>query len=339
MTRRPGNGRVSRRTLLAGAAVAGFGVVGACGTVRQDRPVGDGRDGFPRTVRHLHGNTDIPSVPHRVVSATDYNDLDAVLAVGIVPVAFGFSPWLVPDLAPWAEGAAGSVRIEGQVAEIDLERIAAQRPDLIVAQADLLAGKLDVLGSIAPTVTVAVRGGDWRTGTTILGRATGREPHATAAIGRAEAGLQEARAELAALRGSRVAVISRFGGQIRVDSIPGAAAGSGALLADLGMVPFDGGVDPASGALAEEDLTRLAEVDALLVQDFGAEIDELTAMPLFARLPAVRERRAARLSPAATRATYLLSSLSVPYAAREIVTCLLVCHEQRGSVGPTATAR
>ncbi|OLT12382.1 hypothetical protein BJF78_04040 [Pseudonocardia sp. CNS-139] len=98
-------------------------------------------------VEHASGVTEIPSLPERVVSATDDNDLGAVLA-------FGFS-------TPWAGGAAGSTR---------------------------LPGELDELRSLAPTVTVAVRDGDRRTGTTVVGRATGRKAQAAAAIDRAEVG-------------------------------------------------------------------------------------------------------------------------------------------------------
>ena len=327
-----------RRSFLTGATAVGLGALVGCGSRGDGSPQARAGNGFPRTVDHEAGRTEIPAQPRRVVSATDYDDLDAVLAAGITPVAFGFSPWLVPGLTPWASGAAGSTRLDGPIAAINLEKIAAQRPDLIVAQADLLADAYPQLSAMAPTVVVAVRRGDWRPGTRSVGRATGQEAVAAVAIERAEAEVRRIGAELAAHRGARVAVISRFSGQIRVDSIPDGPAGSGALLQDLGMTPVDGGVDPASRVLADEELTRFGDVDALLVHEFDAQTDALIASPVFARLPVVRARRAMRLSRAATRASYLLSSLSVLYAAREFGTALRAAFEGRGSLAPVTGA-
>lgn len=329
---------LTRRSLLAGAAVTGLGVLAGCTAPGTDAGAGPA-NGFPRVVEHVDGRTDVPAEPRRVVSALDYDDLDAVLATGTAPVAFGFSPWLVPGLPPWAAGAAGSSRLDGPVAEINLEKIAAQAPDLIVAQADLLAGRLEQLQAIAPTVTVAVRGGDWRTGSRIAGRATGREAQAAAAIERAEGALAAARDALAAMRGTRVAVLGRYGGGVRVDSIDDGTASGGVLLRELGMVPVGGGADPGLRTISDEELTRFADVDVILLQDFGPETEQLFRLPTFAGLRPVRERRTARLSTAATRASYLLSALAVPYATREVTAALLAAMAGRGSTAPVTGER
>ncbi|MFP5022566.1 ABC transporter substrate-binding protein [Pseudonocardia phyllosphaerae] len=311
---------VSRRSLLAGAAAAG--VLTGCAPAG-GRSAERTTPGFPRSVQNASGVTDIPAAPTRVVSALDYDDLDAVLAVGVVPVAFGHSPWLVPDLTPWAQGASRSVRLEGSVAEVGLEKIAAQRPDLIVAAAGLIGDKLRPLQAIAPTVTVELRDGDWRRGTAVVGRATGREAQATAAIDGAETGLAAARDRLAAMAGTRVAVLGHYGGGIRVDSVDDGQAGGGVLLRALGLTPVDPGAAPGTRQISDEELSRFSDVDAVVVQDFGTTTAQLLATPTFARLPAVRQGRVTRLDPAATRATYLLSSLSVPYAADALASALL----------------
>jgi iron complex transport system substrate-binding protein len=316
---------VTRRAFVAGAAAAGLV---ACGGGRESGP-GPAGPGFPRTVEHPAGRADIPAPPTRVVTATDYDDLDAVLAVGVAPVAFGFSPWLVPDLPPWAAGAAGSVRLTGRVAEVSLEKIAAQRPDLIVAQADLVAGTVDELSRIAPTVTVGLRSGDWRAGTRIVGLATGREAQAAASIEQAEAAVANAAARLADLPGRRVAVISRNGGEVQVQSATSGRHGAGALLADLGLAPVD--VSSGAGVVAEEELSRLDDVDVLLVLDFVAETDALLASPVFRMLRPVREGRAARLSPATSRGSFLLSTLSAAYAADEFAAAITAA--ARGEAG------
>ena len=84
---------VTRRAFVAGVAAAGLV---SCSS---EPSFGSGpapAAGFPRTVEHPAGRTEIPAPPTRVVTATDYDDLDTVLAVGLAPVAFGFSPSLAP---------------------------------------------------------------------------------------------------------------------------------------------------------------------------------------------------------------------------------------------------
>jgi iron complex transport system substrate-binding protein len=308
---------VTRRAFVAGAAAAGLV---ACGRGREPG-FSSAAPGFPRSVDHAVGRAEISAPPVRVVTATDYDDLDALLAVGLAPAAFGFSPWLVPDLPPWASGAAGSTRLVGQVAEVSLEKIAAQNPDLIVGQADLVSGTIDELSRIAPTVTVALRSGDWRAGTRIVGLATAREAQAERAVAAAAA-------RLADLPGRRVAVLSRHGGEIQIQSASFDRHGAGALLADLGLDPVD--VSGGAGTVAEEELTRLDDVDVLLVLDLVAETDMLLASPVFRMLRPVREGRVARLGPAASRGSYLLSTLSAAYAADEFATAITTASRREG---------
>ncbi|WP_169748029.1 ABC transporter substrate-binding protein [Pseudonocardia acaciae] len=323
---------MSRRSLLVGGAAAA-GLV-ACGGANTNSGPAVAPPGFPRAVDHPGGRTEIPAPPGRIVSAMDYDDLDAVLAVGVTPVAFGFSSWLVEGLTPWASAAEGGTRLAGPVAHVSVERIAAQRPDLVVAQADLVSDALDALRRLAPTVTVALRSGDWRAGTRTLGRATGREAQAAATIDRAELALADARARLAGLSGRRVAVINRHGGQVHVETSTVDVHGAGTVVSELGLTPVDAGTVAPAGALAEEELTRLDEVDVLLVQDFVTETAALLGSPLFQSLRPVRERRAACLSRAATRACFLLSALSLPYAAREMASAISDAAAGNGSLAP-----
>jgi ABC-type Fe3+-hydroxamate transport system substrate-binding protein len=201
-------------------------------------------------------------------------------------------------------------------------------PDLIVAKADLVGDTFDELNRIAPTVTVALRSRDWRA--RIVGLATGREAQAAAAIEHAEAAVVDAAARLDDLPGRRVAVISRNGGEIQVQSTGTGRQGAGALLTDLGLVP----VGPSSGAgtLAAEVLSRLDDVDVLLVHDFVVEIDALLASSVFRNLRPVRESRAARLSLAATRASFLLSTLSAGYTAHELAVAITAASRAEASL-------
>jgi iron complex transport system substrate-binding protein len=137
-----------RRFLVATATVA---AVAACspekpGTVAKDGSV---------TVKHTFGETKVPGPPKRVVSA-GFTDQDDLLAVGVVPIAvtnwwgdqpFGVWPWALPKLG----GAQPEVL--DLTNGIQIDRIAALKPDLIVAtNAGVDLDTYNQLSEIAPTI-------------------------------------------------------------------------------------------------------------------------------------------------------------------------------------------
>lgn len=155
--------RPTRRGFMlgtAGAAAAAF--LAACGSdddgggtnaaATSTNPRGSG---FPITVRDRYGATTIEQAPERVV-VYGYNDHDTVLALGVVPL--GLIKW-IPEwkrgVGPWSLDALGDARpvlFEGQ--EIPFERIAALRPDLILAVGqNLRDSDHDRLRQIAPIVS------------------------------------------------------------------------------------------------------------------------------------------------------------------------------------------
>jgi ABC-type Fe3+-hydroxamate transport system substrate-binding protein len=91
---------------------------------------------FPVTINHKYGSTTIESKPERVVVA-GLREQDALLAMGVMPVAttdwFGDHPGSV---FPWAEDELGDAKVPVVLTQDDgvqIEKIAAQRPDLIIA--------------------------------------------------------------------------------------------------------------------------------------------------------------------------------------------------------------
>ena len=123
----------------------------------------------------------MPAAPKRVV-VVGFTDHEPLLALGIRPV--GAMDWFGDGhLRPLAVGAR---RVEGKPAEIvstkageiDFEKVAAQRPDLILGlYAELKRGEYAKLSKIAPTVAQAP--GDayttpWRDMTRTAAKAVGR---------------------------------------------------------------------------------------------------------------------------------------------------------------------
>ncbi|MDO8187600.1 ABC transporter substrate-binding protein [Conexibacter sp. JD483] len=155
--------RPTRRGFIAGTAGAAATIfLAACGSdddggstnasATATSPQGSG---FPITVSDRYGETTVERMPERVV-VYGYNDHDTVLALGVVPV--GLIKW-IPEwkrgVGPWSLRALGDARpelFEGQ--EIPFERIAALRPDLIVAVGqNLRDSDHDRLRQIAPIVS------------------------------------------------------------------------------------------------------------------------------------------------------------------------------------------
>jgi iron complex transport system substrate-binding protein len=129
------------------------------------------------TVTHMFGETKVPAAPKRVVSA-GYTEADDLLAVGVVPIAvtnwwgdqpFGVWPWAQPKLG----GAQPEVLDLSNGVQID--RIAALKPDLIVAtNAGIDEDTYKKLSQIAPTVPQSGQDAffePWKTQAAAIGRA------------------------------------------------------------------------------------------------------------------------------------------------------------------------
>jgi iron complex transport system substrate-binding protein len=111
--------------------------------------------GFPATVTHQFGTTQIKAAPQRVVSV-GYTDQDYLLALGVVPVAilrwFATQPRAV---GPWAEPLLGGA--QPQIlppTDLDFEHIVKLAPDLITGiQRSMKQEEYARLSAIAPTLS------------------------------------------------------------------------------------------------------------------------------------------------------------------------------------------
>ena len=86
---------------------------------------------FPVTITHKYGDTVVPEQPTKVLSV-GFSDQDAILALGVQPIAirnwYGDQPYAV---WPWAQAALGDATPTVLSADaINYEQIAALQPDL-----------------------------------------------------------------------------------------------------------------------------------------------------------------------------------------------------------------
>ncbi|MGW0756904.1 ABC transporter substrate-binding protein [Streptomyces sp. NPDC002814] len=115
---------------------------------------------WPRTVEHAMGETEIKAQPKRVV-VLDVGELDNVVSLGIKPV--GLAPTEgSPELPSYLKKDAGSPADIGTINNLNLEAIAALKPDLILGSQLRAADKYDELSQIAPTVFSLRPGFTWK---------------------------------------------------------------------------------------------------------------------------------------------------------------------------------
>ncbi|MET9608909.1 iron-siderophore ABC transporter substrate-binding protein [Streptomyces sp. NPDC006512] len=173
---------------MAVAAAAAL-VLSACGggtEKTESKPSGEATaksaGSFPVTVDHKYGSTTITAEPKKVVTL-GLSDQDAVLALGVKPV--GAVAWFKEEPFgkwPWVKDLWGSTppQIVGERDEYNMEKIAALKPDLIIAQySGMKKEQYDTLSKIAKVVAQPKGAEDyqasWQVMTKQIGKALGKD--------------------------------------------------------------------------------------------------------------------------------------------------------------------
>lgn len=167
--------------ILAAALLVGCGSdEGADGGGSAASTAGDGA--FPVTIAHKYGSTTIEQPPKRVV-VVGLREQDTLLAMGITPVAVTKFFDGTGAIRSWAKPKLGDAKPPVEVDPSDgvqIERVAAQRPDLIIGMFSAMTkDEYEKLSKIAPTVAQPKGkpdyGEDWAAETVQVGRAVGKE--------------------------------------------------------------------------------------------------------------------------------------------------------------------
>ncbi|MFF8908710.1 ABC transporter substrate-binding protein [Streptomyces olivaceoviridis] len=115
---------------------------------------------WPRTIRQAMGDTVIKAQPKRVV-VLDVGELDNVVSLGVKPVGVATTEGS-PELPSYLKKDAGSPKSVGTINSLNLEAIAALKPDLILGSQLRAAAQYDELSKIAPTVFSIRPGFTWK---------------------------------------------------------------------------------------------------------------------------------------------------------------------------------
>ncbi|MBN1530385.1 MAG: ABC transporter substrate-binding protein [Thermoleophilaceae bacterium] len=325
---------LTRRTLLAGGGAAL--ALAACGD--SDEPGGGraaaGRGSFPAKVPHKFGTTVVRVEPRRVATYGG-GDVDTLLALGVAPV-------LVPDIdprwkrlggvAPWSrERLGGTEPVVVSNEQVDFERVAEVRPDLVTAvEFDMKRGDYDKLTELAPTVAppsgYAPYTVPWDVMAVQVGAALGRRAQARRLVRAARSRIAAAaRANPAFGRSRAVLIDPDDDGGVYIFAPNDVRT---RFLSDLGFTMpaaieelFEG---QFYATLSAERLDMLDEADVLvLVATREPQTANTTGTATYRRVRAVREERVVRIDdPDLAIAMSYSSVLSIPYQLREIVPAL-----------------
>jgi iron complex transport system substrate-binding protein len=232
----------TRREFVLGGLLLGTLLLAGCGDSESSSPdPSAARDGFPVTITHKYGSTQIPTQPKRVVSL-GFTDHDALLALGVTPVALGadessagqrFGVW------PWAHDKLGDAKPEVlSYTEINIEKVAALRPDLITGfSSGMTKQEYALLSKIAPTVAQSKQYADyfapWQEVVRTAGRVLGRTAQANELVQKVDAGFARAREQHPEFAGASAVYAGVLGdGQYYAESPTGARV---AILTSLGF--------------------------------------------------------------------------------------------------------
>lgn len=306
--------------VLALALVA-CGDEGSTGTAATaGSPVG----AFPVAIENKHGDVEIPAQPRRVV-ALDFDSADAALALGVVPVGMAEVGYAPGKVQPWTRAALDGARPQlfPYVDGPPLERIAALRPDLILAANTYgIERSWDELNRIAPVVAgEGVEGTDpWQLVTERIGAALGRADEARGLVADTEALVAAARDAHPAFDGATVVFFNLY------ESDAWAIARGDAsitFLEQLGFVlsPRIAKLRGPDGRVAiSPERFELLDADVLMGTSSTGDVeDELAQAPTFQRLPVVRRGAFVGLDLVTATSMAFPSALSVAWGLEQIV--------------------
>lgn len=262
---------------------------------------GNTASGETRTVEHTLGTTEVPVSPGRVMVADVEVTLPNLLALGVEPVAAGTNryeeqnfPNVPQDLRTKVEDAEGLYVEPG----INLERVAALAPDLIVGAQYYVEEAYGELSEIAPTVALSVTEADftdYRRQLRAVARVFGLEGKAEELIEDFERSVAEASENLGDV--GTVSMVSILPDIVRLYDSSGSQAG--VLVEALGgrIVPESESLsgDLAQGASLEliPELTgdSLILLQPVSFQEADDYLSEVKRKPIWRNLPAVQNDR------------------------------------------------
>lgn len=337
--------RSSRRTLsVIALAAAGALSLAACSSGTGGSTDGASESGssagFPVTVDHVFGSTEIESQPERVATISWANQ-DVALALGVVPVGMtaqtygdddgdGILPWTYDKL----EELGGTDELPALFDEtqgLNFEQVADSTPDVILGgYGGFTQEDYDTLTQIAPTIAYPDKpwGSTWREMAQLDGAALGLADEADALISDTEEQIAAAVAAEPALEG-KTAMVGYFTPGDGTIGYYSTSDSRTSYLTDFGLeIPESlqtlSDENPEFyGTVSAENADTFDDVDIMVVYGDDTTIPMLEADPLLSQMPAVKNGSVVVLDNSLPIAATLTPTvLSIPWSLDELTDML-----------------
>ncbi|WP_318507581.1 iron-siderophore ABC transporter substrate-binding protein [Bacillus sp. T3] len=226
------------------------------------------------TIQHAMGETTLEKTPKQIVILTN-EGTEALLAMGVTPVG-AVQSWTGD---PWYDHIAKDmkdVQVVGVESQVNVEAIAALKPDLIIGNKMRQENIYPQLSAIAPTIFAETLRGDWQENFKLYAKAINKEEKGQEVLKAYEdkiAGLKE---ELGDKLSMKVSMVRFMSGDVRIyhkDTF------SGVILDQLGFArPESQNVDD----FAERNVTkeRIPAMDGDILFYFTYDTGDGTATEL-----------------------------------------------------------
>lgn len=327
----------SRLSALAALTVAGGLILSGCaGTAApeaSESAAAGSSDAFPVTFEHIYGETVIEEVPERVAT-WGWGATDAVLALGIVPVAIPSSEYGGGDnrITPWVEealdelGAEEPVLLDNSSFQLSVEELLAADPDVLVASySGLTQEEYDAVTAAGIPVVApeeALWSTPWRDVITDTGRALGLEPEAEDILADLDQQIADAAAEHPEFEGTTIAYadddVDTF--YLYLPADPRVE-----ILEDLGFVSAPAVTELTTGestfytTVSSENLDQVV-ADVLFTQaESQQDLDEFLASDRGQLIPAVAAGAVAPIVGEENVAAVSPTALTLPWILPEMV--------------------
>jgi iron complex transport system substrate-binding protein len=182
------------------------------------------------TVEHAMGTTEIKGTPERIVILTN-EGTEALLAMGVKPVG-AVQSWLGDPWYDHIKDQMEGVQVVGTESEVNVEAIAALKPDLIIGNKLRQEAIYEQLKAIAPTVFSETLKGDWKENFELYAKAINREEEGKKVMAEFDQRIADIKEKLGDKTNMEVSVIRFMPGKTRIyykDSF------SGVILEQLGF--------------------------------------------------------------------------------------------------------
>jgi iron complex transport system substrate-binding protein len=166
------------------------------------------------TVEHAMGSTIIKGTPKKVVILTN-EGTEALLALGVKPVG-AVQSWLGD---PWYEHIKkdmDGVEVVGVESEVNVEKIASLKPDLIIGNKLRQEKVYDQLSAIAPTVFSETLRGDWKDNFKLYAKALNLEAKGNEVLNAYDTHVEDLKAKLGDKVNQEVSVVRFMAGKSRI---------------------------------------------------------------------------------------------------------------------------